>query len=125
MRNLTLLTDLYELTMVGGYFVTGKKDQRANFDYFFRRVPDDGGFCIVAGLEQVIEYIENIGFSKDDIAYLETLGMFPADALEYLKNFGLRGIYTRSPRERSSSPMNPSSGLPPHFQRPRSSNPPC
>ena len=91
MRNLTLLTDLYELTMVGGYFVTGKKDQWANFDYFFRKVPDEGGFCIAAGLEQVIEYIENIGFSKDDIAYLETLGIFPADALEYLRKLRFTG----------------------------------
>jgi nicotinate phosphoribosyltransferase len=91
MRNLTLLTDLYELTMVGGYFVTGKKDQWANFDYFFRRVPDDGGFCIAAGLEQVIDYIEKIEFTKDDIAYLETLGIFPTDVLEYLRKLRFTG----------------------------------
>ena len=91
MRNLTLLTDLYELTMVGGYFVTGKKDQWANFDYFFRRVPDDGGFCIAAGLEQVIDYIENIKLTEDDIAYLETLGIFPADVLEYLGKLRFTG----------------------------------
>jgi nicotinate phosphoribosyltransferase len=91
MRNLTLLTDLYELTMVGGYFVIGKKDQWANFDYFFRNVPDDGGFCIAAGLEQVIEYIENIKFTGDDIAYLETLGIFPADVLEYLRELRFTG----------------------------------
>ncbi len=63
MRNLTLLTDLYELTMVGGYFVTGKKDQWTNFDYFFRKIPDEGGFCVAAGLEQVIDYIEHIEFT--------------------------------------------------------------
>jgi len=91
MRNLTLMTDLYELTMVGGYFVTGKKDQWANFDYFFRSVPDDGGFCIAAGLEQVIDYIQNIEFTEDDIAYLETLGIFPADVLEYLRNLRFTG----------------------------------
>ncbi len=91
MRNLTLLTDFYELTMVGGYFVTGKKDQWANFDYFFRNVPDDGGFCIVAGLEQVIEYIENIEFTEDDIAYLDTLGIFPADVLDYLRKLRFTG----------------------------------
>jgi len=91
MRNLTLLTDLYELTMVGGYYVTGKKDQWANFDYFFRRVPDDGGFCIAAGLEQVIDYIENIKFTKEDISYLETLGIFPADVLEYLSKLRFTG----------------------------------
>ncbi len=91
MRNLTLLTDLYELTMVGGYFVTGKKDQWANFDYFFRNVPDDGGFCIAAGLEQIIEYIENIGFENDDIEYLRTLGIFPEDVLEYLRQLRFTG----------------------------------
>jgi nicotinate phosphoribosyltransferase len=77
--------------MVGGYFVTGKKDQWANFDYFFRRVPDDGGFCIAAGLEQVIDYIEKIEFTKDDIAYLETLGIFPTDVLEYLRKLRFTG----------------------------------
>jgi nicotinate phosphoribosyltransferase len=91
MRNLTLMTDLYELTMVGGYFVTGKKDQWANFDYFFRQVPDDGGFCIAAGLEQIIDYIQNIGFTDDDIAYLKTLGIFPVDVLEYLRKLRFTG----------------------------------
>ncbi len=91
MRNLTLLTDLYELTMVGGYFVTGKKDQWASFDYFFRNVPDDGGFCIAAGLEQVIDYIENIELTEDDIAYLETLDIFPRDVLEYLSKLRFTG----------------------------------
>jgi nicotinate phosphoribosyltransferase len=91
MRNLTLMTDLYELTMVGGYFVTGKKDQWANFDYFFRQVPDDGGFCIAAGLEQIIDYIQNIGFTDDDIAYLKTLGIFPVDVLDYLRKLRFTG----------------------------------
>ncbi len=91
MRNLTLLMDLYELTMVGGYYVSGKKDQWANFDYLFRRVPDDGGFCIAAGLEQVIDYIENIGFNEEDIAYLDTLGIFPGDVLQYLKGLRFTG----------------------------------
>jgi nicotinate phosphoribosyltransferase len=91
MRNLTLLTDLYELTMVGGYFIIGKKDQWANFDYFFRSVPDDGGFCIAAGLEQIIEYIEHIGFANDDIDYLRTLGIFPEDVLEYLRQLRFTG----------------------------------
>jgi nicotinate phosphoribosyltransferase len=77
--------------MVGGYFVTGKKDQWANFDYFFRNVPDDGSFCIAAGLEQVIEYIENIEFTEDDIAYLDTLGIFPADVLDYLRKLRFTG----------------------------------
>ena len=115
MRNLTLLTDLYELTMVGGYFVTGKKDQWANFDYFFRNVPDDGGFCIAAGLEQIIEYIENIGFTEDDISYLKTLGIFPDDVLEYLRKLRFTGnlyavsegtpIFPHEPIIRVSAPL--------------------
>jgi len=91
MRNLTLLTDLYELTMVGGYFVTGKKDQWANFDYFFRNIPDEGGFCIAAGLEQVIDYIEHIECTDEDIAYLKTLDLFPEEVLKYLKNLRFTG----------------------------------
>ncbi|MFB0508426.1 MAG: nicotinate phosphoribosyltransferase [Thermodesulfobacteriota bacterium] len=91
MRNLTTLTDLYELTMVGGYFVTGKKDQCANFDYFFRKVPDDGGFCIAAGLQQLIEHIENIRFTEDDIAYIETLRIFPAEVLDYFRRLRFTG----------------------------------
>jgi nicotinate phosphoribosyltransferase len=107
MRNLTLLTDLYELTMVGGYFVIGKKDQWANFDYFFRNVPDDGGFCIAAGLEQVIEYIENIKFTGDDIAYLETLGIFPADVLEYLRELRFTGDLYAVPEGTLTFPHEP------------------
>ena len=115
MRNLTLMTDLYELTMVGGYYVTGKKDQWANFDYFFRKVPDDGGFCIAAGLEQVIDYVEHIEFTDDDIAYLETLGIFPGDVLKYLRNLGFTGnvhaipegtlIFPNEPIIRVSAPL--------------------
>lgn len=107
MRNLTLLTDLYELTMVGGYYVTGKKDQWANFDYFFRRVPDDGGFCIAAGLEQVIDYIENIKFTEDDISYLETLGIFPADVLEYLSKLRFTGNLYAVPEGTTIFPNEP------------------
>ena len=107
MRNLTLLTDLYELTMVGGYYVTGKKDQWANFDYFFRRVPDDGGFCIAAGLEQVIDYIENIEFTEDDISYLEPLGIFPADVLEYLSKLRFTGNLYAVPEGTTIFPNEP------------------
>jgi nicotinate phosphoribosyltransferase len=107
MRNLTLLTDLYELTMVGGYYVTGKKDQWANFDYFFRRVPDDGGFCIAAGLEQMIDYIENIKFTEDDISYLETLGIFPADVLEYLSKLRFTGNLYAVPEGTTIFPNEP------------------
>jgi nicotinate phosphoribosyltransferase len=107
MRNLTLLTDLYELTMVGGYFVTGKKDQWANFDYFFRNIPDEGGFCIAAGLEQVIDFIENIEITKDDIAYLETLGIFPPDVLEYIRTLKFTGNLSAVPEGTLIFPNEP------------------
>ena len=68
--NLTMLCDFYELTMGNGYFVDGKADQICYFDVFFRNVPDGGGFAIAAGLEQVVEYIRDLHFSEDDLAYL-------------------------------------------------------
>lgn len=86
-ENLTLLTDFYELTMANGYFVHGLKDEIAYFDMFFRRVPDDGGFAIMAGLEQVIDYLENLKFDDDDIAYLKSKNIFSEEFLYYLKNF--------------------------------------
>ena len=67
--NLTMLCDFYELTMGNGYFVDGKADQICYFDVFFRNVPDGGGFAIAAGLEQVVEYIRDLHFSEDDLAY--------------------------------------------------------
>ena len=67
--NHTLLTDFYELTMANGYFELGKKDEIAYFDLFFRKVPDEGGFAIFAGLEQVVEYLENLSFTEEDIEF--------------------------------------------------------
>ncbi len=84
--NLALLTDLYQLTMVGGYVQEGKREQWANFDYFFRKVPDDGGYCVLAGLADLIEYLQNLRFGQTELAYLETLGLFPQGC------FGLSGI---------------------------------
>ncbi len=86
-RNLTMLVDFYELTMGNGYLKNGLGDKIVYFDLFFRRVPDKGGFSIFAGLEQVIEYIKNLKFTEDDIAYLESKGIFSSDFLEYLRNF--------------------------------------
>jgi nicotinate phosphoribosyltransferase len=91
MRNLTLLTDLYELTMVGGYLINGKEKQKANFDYFFRKIPDDGGFCISAGLEQFIDYIQNIRFTAEDLNYLASLRLFPQRVIGYLEQFRFTG----------------------------------
>lgn len=86
-----LLCDFYELTMSNGYFLNGFADKIVYFDVFFRKVPDEGGFAIAAGLEQVIEYIQNLRFSKDDIKYLKDLNMFSDGFLEYLSNFRFSG----------------------------------
>ena len=88
--NLSLLTDLYELTMMQGYFETGKKE-RVVFDMFYRRNPSDSGYSIVAGLEQVIDYIRNLRFSEEDIAYLRSLGIFREPFLTYLADFRFSG----------------------------------
>lgn len=86
-RNLSLLTDFYELTMSNGYFLNGMRDRVAVFDMFFRTVPDNGGFAIFAGLEQLVEYLENLSFSEEDIEYLREQGQFSDAFLEYLANF--------------------------------------
>lgn len=88
--NLTLLTDLYELTMMQGYFKNGNQDI-AVFDAFYRNNPSGGGYAVCAGLAQVIDYIENLHFDKDDINYLRSLGIFDEDFLGYLSNFKFSG----------------------------------
>ncbi|MBQ1658525.1 MAG: nicotinate phosphoribosyltransferase [Clostridia bacterium] len=85
--NLTMLTDFYELTMAGGYFENGMKDIIATFDMFYRRNPDKGGFAIMAGLEQTIEYMKNLSFTDEDIAFLRTKKIFSEEFLKYLRNF--------------------------------------
>ncbi len=85
--NLTMLTDYYEITMANGYFETGMEDQIAYFDLYFRKVPDGGGYAIMAGLQQVIDYLENIEYTERDIEYLRSKGCFSEGFLEYLRNF--------------------------------------
>lgn len=85
-RNLTMLTDFYELTMANGYFKNGFKDTIAYFDMFFRTIPDGGGYVIMAGVEQLVDYFRNLSFSKEDIDYLRGKG-FSEDFLGYLANF--------------------------------------
>lgn len=89
--NYTLLCDFYELTMANGYFQAGMSDQICYFDVFFRTVPDGGGFAIAAGLEQVIEYIENLRFDEEDIEFLRSKNTFSEDFLSYLKAFRFTG----------------------------------
>ncbi len=86
-RNLTLLMDFYELTMAAGYFEEGYTEKTAVFDMFFRKVPDNGGFAIAAGLEQFCEVIDNLHFSEGDIEYLRSKGCFSERFLEYLRTF--------------------------------------
>ena len=85
--NLTMLTDFYEITMANGYFESGMADNIAYFDIFFRRVPDGGGYAIMAGLEQLIDYLKNLRFTEEDIEYLRGKNMFCEDFLEYLREF--------------------------------------
>jgi nicotinate phosphoribosyltransferase len=94
-RNLTMVMDLYELTMANGYFNDGDMESRVAFDVFYRKNPDRGGFAIFAGLEQIVEYIENLHFSKEDIEYLRSLNTFTGKFLDYLSDFKFRGdIYS-------------------------------
>ncbi len=86
-RNLTMMTDFYEITMANGYFASGMREQEAVFDLFFRKVPDDGGFAIFAGLEQVVDYLDNLTFSEEDLAYLRDQKIFSEEFLSYLKDF--------------------------------------
>ena len=90
-ENYTMLCDFYELTMGNGYFSSGKKDQICYFDMFFRSVPDGGGFAIAAGLEQIIDYVENLRFTDEDIALLASKECFSEEFLEYLRNFRFTG----------------------------------
>lgn len=75
-RNLTMLVDFYEITMANGFFENGRGNQIAYFDMFFRKVPDNAGYAIMAGVQQLIEYIENLRFSEEDIDYLRSKNMF-------------------------------------------------
>ena len=90
-RNLTMLCDFYELTMANGYFLSGKKDTISYFDVFFRTIPDQGGFAIAAGLQEVVEYLQNLRFTEEDIAYLRTKNLFDEGFLDYLRHFRFTG----------------------------------
>ena len=105
--NMTMLCDFYELTMSNGYFKNGYKDRTVIFDVFFRRVPDQGGFAIAAGLEQLIEYIEDLHFSDDDIEYLRGRNLFCEEFLEYLRNFRFTGDIYAVPEGTPVFPKEP------------------
>lgn len=91
MENRTLMTDFYELTMAQTYFANGKKDEQVYFDLFFRKNPFEGGYTITAGLDNIINYIQNFKFEEDDIEYLRSLGNFSEEFLRYLKTLKFKG----------------------------------
>lgn len=112
--NLSLLTDFYELTMMQGYYKSGN-NKTVVFDMFYRNNPSGNGYAIAAGLEQVIDYIKNLRFSYEDVAYLESLGVFDKDFLEYLRGFHFTGdiyavpegtvVFPREPLVKVIAPM--------------------
>ena len=86
-KNLSMLTDFYEITMANGYFTNHFENTIGYYDMFFRKVPNDGGFAIMAGVQQVVEYIENLTFTEEDLAYLRSVKIFNEQFIEYLKDF--------------------------------------
>ena len=105
--NMTMLCDFYELTMGNGYFRNGYKDRITYFDVFFRKVPDQGGFAIAAGLEQLIDYIENLHFSEEDIAYLRGRNLFCEEFLDHLRDFRFTGDIYAIPEGTPVFPREP------------------
>ena len=105
--NMTMLCDFYELTMGNGYLDHNMQDRITYFDVFFRSVPDDGGYAIAAGLEQIIDYIQNLHFTDEDIAYLRGRKLFSEAFLDYLKNFRFTGDIWAVPEGTPIFPKEP------------------
>ena len=105
--NMTMLCDFYELTMGNGYLKAGYKDRITYFDVYFRNVPDKGGFAIAAGLDQLIDYIEDLHFTDEDIAYLRGRNIFCEEFLDYLKNFRFTGDIYAVPEGTPVFPKEP------------------
>ena len=105
--NMTMLCDFYELTMSNGYFRTGMRDRICYFDVFYRAVPDNGGFAIAAGLEQVVEYIQDLHFDDADIDYLRERKLFDEQFLDYLRNFRFTGDIYAVPEGTPIFPKEP------------------
>ena len=105
--NLSLLCDFYELTMGNGYLKAGYQDRITYFDVFFRDVPDNGGFAICAGLDQFIDYVENLHFSEEDIGYLRGKGLFSEEFLDYLRHFKFTGDIWAIPEGTPIFPREP------------------
>ena len=107
MENRTMLTDLYQLTMMHGYLMNGSQNKEAVFDVFFRTLPFKGGYALAAGLEQVVEYIENLSFGSDDLAYLRSLNLFNKEFIQELENFRFTGDIDAIPEGTPVFPYEP------------------
>lgn len=106
-RKLELVTDFYEFTMSNGYFAKNMQDTISYFDVFFREIPDNGGYVLFAGLEQIIEYVKNLNFDDEDINYLESKKIFSKEFLEYLRNFKFTGTIWAVPEGTVVFPNEP------------------
>lgn len=106
-RNISMVMDMYELTMSNGYFDKGCGDTLAAFDVFYRNNPDHAGYAIFAGLEQIVEYIQNLHFDEEDIEYLRSRKLFSEEFLEYLRHFRFRGDIYAMPEGTVMYPNEP------------------
>ena len=106
-RNISMVMDMYELTMSNGYLNQGAENTMVAFDVFYRKNPDNAGFAIFAGLEQVIEYIQNLHFSEEDVEYLRSRNLFTEEFLQYLLNFKFRGDIYAMPEGTVMFPNEP------------------
>lgn len=106
-RNLSMVMDLYEMTMANGYYSSGEANDPVTFDVFYRKNPDGGGFAIFAGLEQVLDYLEHMHFDQEDIQYLHSLGLYDEAFLEYLADFRFHGTVTAMPEGTIMYPNEP------------------
>ena len=107
MRNISMMMDLYELTMANGYFLTEDRNKKVVFDLFYRKNPDGGGYAIFAGLEQILEYLEGMHFNRHNIAYLRSLNMFDEGFLQYLSDFRFTGDVYAFPEGTIMYPYEP------------------
>lgn len=105
-RNISMMMDLYEMTMADCYFAEKDEETQVVFDVFYRKNPDQGGFAIFAGLEQIVEYIEDLHFDEDDISYFSSLHLFSEEFLQYLKISVSRATSMPSPKARLCTPMS-------------------
>lgn len=106
-RNISMMMDLYEMTMANGYFRDAGANDPVTFDVFYRKNPDGAGFAIFAGLEQVLDYLENLHFEKKDIEYLRSLNIYNGDFLDWLADYRFRGTVTAMPEGSIMYPNEP------------------